>query len=373
MERCGPGQGQIAVLNPFECRARRTRLLTEMQTAGWDLFLTASYRTVYYLTGCLSPADAPTALLLQSDGRCSLFTSVTGDWSVDEVISVETYSIRRSISEPWHDLAALLAGRIPRGSAAVERAGTPGLIESLLQHPADATRTIARLRKRKHSDEIEEIQSALRLCAAAYDAARTVIAPGLTEIDVYSAMYDAVVHAAGTSVVFDGDFACGVRAVRGGGPPTRRRLGEGDLYILDLFPAPALYFADTCRTFAVSQPSDEQFRAWETVQEAVKQGEAVCHPGVAARDVYREVKSFLDSHAFTENSFWHHAGHGIGHHGHEAPRLIPGSDDVLEVGDVLTLEPGIYPTALQGGIRLEDNYVLAADGLINLFDYPMDL
>ena len=61
-----------------------------------------------------------------------------------------------------------------------------------------------------------------------------------------------------------------------------------------------------------------------------------------------------------ENSFWHHAGHGIGHHGHEAPRIIPGSDDVFEVGDVITLEPGIYTEALHGGIRLEDNYVVRA-------------
>jgi len=83
--------------------------------------------------------------------------------------------------------------------------------------------------------------------------------------------------------------------------------------------------------------------------------------------VYRFVKERLDE------TFWHHAGHGIGHHGHEAPRLIPGSDDVFEEGDVFTIEPGIYHDALQGGIRIEDNYRVHPAGVENLFDYPLGL
>ena len=55
-------------------------------------------------------------------------------------------------------------------------------------------------------------------------------------------------------------------------------------------------------------------------------------PGVKARDVYAFVKSALDEDPVSEGSFWHHAGHGIGIHGHEAPRIIPGSRDVFEVG-----------------------------------------
>jgi Xaa-Pro aminopeptidase len=115
------------------------------------------------------------------------------------------------------------------------------------------------------------------------------------------------------------------------------------------------------------------YRAWEIVREAVRIGESAIKPGVKASKVYTGIKEFLDSHELTENSFWHHAGHGIGHRGHEAPRIIPGSDDVIEVGDVFTLEPGVYTKSLQGGIRLEDNYVLREGGLENLFDFPMDL
>ena len=72
---------------------------------------------------------------------------------------------------------------------------------------------------------------------------------------------------------------------------------------------------------------------------------------------------FLDEHELTRSTFWHHAGHGIGYRGREAPRIIPGCGDVFEVGDVLTLEPGVYSAALQGGIRVEDNYVIREHGL----------
>jgi Xaa-Pro aminopeptidase len=110
-----------------------------------------------------------------------------------------------------------------------------------------------------------------------------------------------------------------------------------------------------------------QRRAWERVGAAGKFAETLIRPGVRARDVYAAVKERLDE------SFWHHVGHGIGFRGHEAPRIIPGSDDVFEEGDVIAIEPGMYSSEMHGGIRLEDNYVVRKDGPENLFAYPRGL
>jgi Xaa-Pro dipeptidase len=368
------------------CRARQQRALSLMVQHQCDLFLTGNYRTVYYFTGVLPPAELPAVFVLRQDGTSVLVTGAKSESAAaTEIIPLETYSIARTITHPAHDAAALLrtalASRAVESPArcAIESASVNVLLQEALAdlYPRmaffDATDLVLALRKKKEEDEIAEIRTSLRYCALAYRTAKEAIAPGLTEIDVYNAMQAAIVREAGTLVPLPGDFACGERSIDSGGAPTSRQLKAHDLYPLDIFPSPALYSGDTCRTFSVGEPTDTQMRAWELVIQAIRIGENLIRPGVRARDVYAAVKEFLDSHELTKRSFWHHAGHGIGHHGHEAPRIIPGSDDIFEVGDVITLEPGIYTTALQGGLRLEDNYVVREHGLENLFDFPMDL
>ena len=61
------------------CRARQRRLLTVMERNRWDFFLTANYRTVYYLTGSLSLAETPTIFWMKNDGRSILITSLKGE------------------------------------------------------------------------------------------------------------------------------------------------------------------------------------------------------------------------------------------------------------------------------------------------------
>ncbi|MBY0506075.1 MAG: M24 family metallopeptidase [Bryobacteraceae bacterium] len=346
------------------CRARQARLLATMERERWDLFVTTNYRTVYWITGVLAPAEIPIYFALTSHGHTSLISSVKpGEGApVNDYFALPTYSLERNITDLAHDAARLLRF-FPPGT----RYGVEGNFSCTHGTRCQALAAVQRLRRHKDEDEIDEIRASLRLCAAAYRRARAILAPGLTELDVYLAMHEAMVQEAGTPVDLKGDFACGQRSLTAGGPPTRRRLEVGDLYPLDIFPATALYSGDTCRTFCVGEPRDEQWKAFETVRYAQRLAEQIIRPGIAARDLDRAVREYLDP------TFFHHTGHGIGHHGHEAPRLTPGSDDLIELGDVFTLEPGTYQAALGGGLRLENNYVLGPHGLENLFDFPMEL
>ena len=378
-------KGEAALLTSEGCRARQNRLLRKMEANCWDAFITADRRTAYYLAGFLSPPDALIIFILWGDGRTSLISIARSTGYADEMEYLENYSINRSIDFPDHDAATALdrllrkQGRHDQRSWALDEPSINVLQAEALRavYPQaeffDATKTLLQLRKRKDEDEIASIRVNLKYCAAAYSAAREIIQPDITELDVYNAMYNAIVREAGTSVEFAGDFACGERGISGGGPPTSRKIQPGDLYILDIFPAANLYFADTCRTFAAGEPTELQHRAWDITMQAVRLAESMVKPGVRACDVYAEIKTFLDSQEISNKSFWHHAGHGLGHRGHEAPRIIPGTDDVFEEGDVFTLEPGMYTKGLQGGIRLEDNYVLRANGLEDLFHYPWEL
>jgi Xaa-Pro aminopeptidase len=70
--------------------------------------------------------------------------------------------------------------------------------------------------------------------------------------------------------------------------------------------------------------------------------------------------------------FGHGLGHGVGIDVHEAPRLSTESTDVLEAGNVVTIEPGIYVPGV-GGVRIEDLAVVRADGVELLTSFPKDL
>jgi Xaa-Pro aminopeptidase len=85
--------------------------------------------------------------------------------------------------------------------------------------------------------------------------------------------------------------------------------------------------------------------------------------------LFEEVKRMLDG--FNGWRFFHHLGHGTGLSPHEAPRLNPHWDDVFQSGDLFTVEPGLYHEELRGGVRLEQNYWLTAEGLTRLSSFPL--
>jgi Xaa-Pro aminopeptidase len=146
----------------------------------------------------------------------------------------------------------------------------------------------------------------------------------------------------------------------------------GQLYILDLGPAVGGYFADNARTFAVDRrPTDVQQKAWGAIVGCLKLVEELARPGVACRALVEAV----DAHLATtlDKSLPHHLGHGVGLSAHEYPHLNPHWEDVLMEGEVFTAEPGVYGPELAGGIRLENQYRVTADGVENLVSFPLEL
>ncbi len=366
------------LLTETGCLRRQALLRQAMERSAWDLFLTGNPRTIYTFTSALIPVEQPALLLVDIRGGSLLLAPAPAGAFATETAIVPVYSPVQPILSPVLDAAAMLHARLPGGQLrmGVELAATPAAAVTAMDARfilEDATHTVLELRRTKQDDELGEIRRGLALNAIAYDAARKTIRPGLTELELHAAMSLAVARELDVAIPLAGDFACGLRSLREGGAPTARVIQQGELCVLDLFIAPAYYSGDTCRTFCAGAPDASQIDAWRLVRDVLLRTGTSLRPGVRAADFHQGVRAALDALPIARGTFWHHAGHGIGCQGHEAPRLIPESPDIIREGDIIAVEPALYAEALRGGLRLENTFQVRATGAESLFHYPLEL
>jgi Xaa-Pro aminopeptidase len=249
-------------------------------------------------------------------------------------------------------------------------------------------------RRAKNEAELAGIRKAQRGTEAAMDAARDLFrraegsGDGLTMdgqpltvelvkariTDVFSdhgLMTEEMIVAHGPQTAVGHDF--------GSGP-----IAAGEPIVLDLFPRDreSGCWADMTRTFVIGDPPEELVEYQRLVKQALDRALEMVGPGVEGRKVYEAVCDVFHEAGHPtqlskkegevlDRGFYHGLGHGVGLEVHEAPWLSrdPGT---LEVGDVITLEPGLYLPDF-GGCRLEDLVLITENGSENLTQYPYDL
>ena len=219
---------------------------------------------------------------------------------------------------------------------------------------------------------VEGVRRSLEANRAAYEALRGKLRAGMTELDAYGIVGEAVDAVCGDEPhEFIGDFVGGMRSGAIEGPATDYIFKPGDAFILDLSVRRGATWSDTCRTFFFGEPTAEQRKAYETVIACLELGERIVRPGVVFEDVKAEVGSFLDLKGYG-GRMPHHVGHLVGPKPYMKPAFESGDRSVLGAGVVCTLEPGLY---FEGdfGIRVENDYFVTPAGLENLFDYPRDI
>lgn len=232
--------------------------------------------------------------------------------------------------------------------------------------------TLAEMRRRKDPDEIDLLKRCARAAEAGFVWARQHIAPGMSELDVYLGVQQACIREVGHAVIVYGDFAVSPGARRRGGPPTQRLLAKGDMFILDFSVVLSGYRCDFTNTYVVGrEPNPDQLRLYELCLAAMQAGERQLRAGVACQTVDDAVRGVFIT-AGVEQHFGHHVGHGLGLSHPEAPFIVRHSRETLLENDVVTLEPGLYVEGV-GGIRIEHNYRITADGYERLSQHEITL
>lgn len=237
----------------------------------------------------------------------------------------------------------------------------------------DATPLLAEARAIKTSQEVERIRLANEIAGAAMDHVRGVIRPGLTESQI-AAEWLGFVHGEGTGWAGAVELAHGFALVWSGPgiktftATSARPVVEGEPTLFEIWVCADGYWCDHTKNLVCGELND-RYRELETGLTGVyDEALSLCVPGGGLAELDRYIRAGIEELGFAGQPT-HPVAHGVGARAHEPPYAHQaGTGDVRE-GMVLAIEPGCY-WAGGGGLRLEDNFLITADGPEKLSPFP---
>jgi len=216
------------------------------------------------------------------------------------------------------------------------------------------------LRKVKDAEEIEFMRKAGELTCEGMKTAYEIIKPGIREYEAAAEIEYAMRRKGSWGTAFDTIVASGVRSAYPHGGCTDREIREGDLVVVDIGASYRFYRSDMTRTLVVGKLLEKQKHLYEIVKTAQRSAIQAIKPKVKAKDIDAKARKIIEEAGYGEY-FVHSLGHGVGLEVHEPPTLGQQSRDRLAVGNVVTVEPGIYIVGF-GGIRIEDAVLVKEHG-----------
>jgi Xaa-Pro dipeptidase len=223
----------------------------------------------------------------------------------------------------------------------------------------------------KTEDEVARMQRAVHISEKALETVLAGIKPGMTEREVAQRLADEQRALGADDVAFEAIVLAGERSALPHGNPGERTFKHGDIVLIDYGCKVGNYPSDITRTFVLGTPSDDIRRMYSAVYDANAAARAVARPGVTWGDVDKAARDVIESYGLGAH-FTHRTGHGLGLDGHELPQIASGETHLLEPGMVFTIEPGVYIAGV-GGVRIEDNMLVTADGCQSLTSFPREL
>lgn len=221
---------------------------------------------------------------------------------------------------------------------------------------------VERLRRVKDAEEVASIARAQEAADLAFE--RVVLGgalrEGLGERELALELELELRRAGADGPGFPTIVAFGENAAEPHHGPTDRALARGDVVKVDIGAVVDGYHSDMTRTVAFGEPPERLREIREVVAAAQRVGVEAVRPGVSTGEVDRAARRVVEE-AGLADSFPHGLGHGVGLEIHEEPFLRWDRDEILVVGEVVTIEPGVYIAGL-GGIRIEDTVEVTAGG-----------
>jgi Xaa-Pro aminopeptidase len=351
--------------------SRLKRVRRALEGVGANILVETHPPNIYYLSGFTGDSG----VLLVEISSVRLFTD--GRFTIqarEEAPGIRTHVHRGGpllaavgdyMRRKRHIRAAIAPSRLSlAGWNIVKKAGGKGVRWVAMDGLVDQLRAV------KDSSEIERIRDAARVGSEVMEETIRLVRPGVTELDLAAEIGYRMRRKGASGESFEAIVAAGPRSALPHARPTARQIGKNELVVLDLGAILRCYCSDLTRTVYVGRAPSRIRRWYQAVLEAQAAGRDAVRAGVTAGAVDAATRAVLQRSGLGRH-FVHSTGHGIGLEIHEDPRLARGQKTVLETGNVVTLEPGVYVEGV-GGIRIEDDAVVTPRGAEILTTTPRE-
>ncbi len=328
-------------------------LLDELEL---DAFFVSNPYNVRYLSGFVEGKDAKivitrTGATLITDGR----------YRVEAEQQPLPHRILLRHSEMNQLLAEFFQGRVGLEAEHLSIATLESFQRDFPQVTFVPTRRVfERLRQKKTPVEIEHIRQAAALADRGFAYILSFLKPGVREIDIALELEFFLRKHGSEGMAFSPTVASGERSAMPHGGASPRVIQAGELVTLDFGCVVGGYCSDMTRTVAVGRVSPELRAMYQAVLEAQTLALEAVAPGRQGQELDALARNHLARRGYGEY-FTHGLGHGVGLFIHEGPSLGQGSEEVLEAGQVVTIEPGVY-IPHQAGCRIEDLVRVTPEG-----------
>lgn len=232
---------------------------------------------------------------------------------------------------------------------------------------------VEELRTIKDAEEIENLKKAAELSDKAFSFILTKFSEGITELQIKGELEN-FIRLEGGDVAFSSIVAFGKNAATPHHVSNTSPLTTGDAILLDFGAKIAGYCNDMTRTIFFKEVSELNRNVYNAVlgaqQLAIDYANTHTSSEFETKLLHEVTKSHITSLQFPELP--HALGHGVGLQVHEEPVISPYSDEALQAGMVITIEPGVY-LENQTGVRIEDTLVITESGIESLNKTTKDI
>lgn len=309
-----------------------------------------------------APDESSGVMLIGSDHALLLTSSTNGPWAKAEAVGCDVEFWER----PWESFVAKRANDLGYARIGFEDRSTVVSTYSSLTSAGSKIEwfpvggAIDQLRAIKTRDELAELSRAVELTDQIFAELVETIKVGESEREIGWRIERLTRERTDGAVAFHPIVASGPHAARPHHALSDRLIQPNEPIIIDMGVTSRGYCGDLTRTIWFGDATPRLRDVYNAVNRANLESIAAIGPDVPVKDVDRLARCILAEAGYGDHVL-HSLGHGLGLRVHEAPSLSAHSDEVLQVGHVVTVEPGIYIDGW-GGVRIEDVVVVTADG-----------